>query len=139
MAEARSAVTVISQYDVTVDADSYGLHVELKEDAVVVSFAIPHPRDIRKAAVKAGFRLKRLFIKGIHPSSMEIFAVVVAMVVARVLTAPASSWWRNGWAANILWDAYHLFPLNRYFPFYFKIVVLSILGGALGFFFLMFV
>ncbi len=66
------------------------------------------------------------------PNTLAVFVVVVASVVARVMTAESGSWWRSGWLAQAIWAVSDFFPWFQ-LPVFVRVGILATWAAVLGF------
>jgi len=91
-----------------------------------------NPQRLLRKFYRSLFRLNRKIQNTIWPFTPGLWALGCSGFVARVVTAPSTSWWRSGSLANFLWKVDSAFPWQKRLPTNLRVAWLSFTATAIG-------
>jgi hypothetical protein len=75
-----------------------------------------NPHRFKRHVLRALFRVRQSVFNMIWPLNPVIFAGGVTLVVVKVVSSPAGSWWRSGGLAEFLWKVDNMLPWEKNLP-----------------------
>ncbi|KAF1326975.1 Choline/carnitine o-acyltransferase, partial [Globisporangium splendens] len=110
MAEAHQATGVFDEH-------KRGVELLYSDQGIRVSFTIPPPWEIRQTLLRSYFHMERAIKHRVYPAPPLVAVGVMVAVIFSVVTAPADSWWRNGYLSHLVWNVGNfLIPFANYLP-----------------------
>eukprot|EP00668_Euglena_longa_P018525 GGOE01023103.1.p1 GENE.GGOE01023103.1~~GGOE01023103.1.p1 ORF type:complete len:868 (+),score=209.13 GGOE01023103.1:33-2606(+) len=131
MAEARQAVAPMAALGLhthRVDTSCHTLQLAITQDGFV--FYMPHLKFMARNVARSFHRARNNMASALWPASLRYVVLLNFAGVCYVLRQPQDHWLRNGYFANLLWNADSLQPWSHLFPTWFRVAYLANFCGT---------